>query len=121
MRRWDSNWKFKGLCSKLDPRDADFIFFGKKGRPLLDSPYKQYCYPCPVKDFCLAFGLEHTYGIWGGLTLKERRSLPNQIRLDLQQWYHQSEQRNQKHPKYPQAVDLEDFDILSFEMFPEAL
>jgi WhiB family redox-sensing transcriptional regulator len=38
---------------------------------------KQACIACPVRDPCLAWALETGtgYGVWGGLTEKERRSL----------------------------------------------
>jgi len=38
---------------------------------------KQICRECPVKDLCLDYALEarEEYGIWGGLTTKERNEL----------------------------------------------
>ncbi len=38
---------------------------------------KQFCSQCPVKDLCLQFSLvsEEPYGVWGGLTPRERRAM----------------------------------------------
>ncbi len=38
---------------------------------------KQICRECPVKDLCLDYAIAagENYGIWGGLTTKERQEL----------------------------------------------
>jgi len=38
---------------------------------------KQICALCPVRDLCLEYALEakEEYGIWGGLTTRERQEL----------------------------------------------
>lgn len=38
---------------------------------------KQLCNECPVQNLCLQFSLvsEEQYGVWGGLTPRERRSM----------------------------------------------
>lgn len=38
---------------------------------------KRTCADCPVRNQCLAFAFEHDeqYGIWGGLTPRERRAV----------------------------------------------
>ena len=40
------------------------------------------CQTCPVKVECLAYALEHRmdYGIWGGKTERERRTILNKVR-----------------------------------------
>ncbi|HEX9774315.1 MAG TPA: WhiB family transcriptional regulator [Actinomycetota bacterium] len=40
-------------------------------------PAKMYCVSCPVRIECLAYALakREPFGIWGGLTPKERRNL----------------------------------------------
>lgn len=37
-----------------------------------------HCFGCPVADECLEVGLREEYGVWGGLTTKERRRLRKQ-------------------------------------------
>jgi WhiB family redox-sensing transcriptional regulator len=46
---------------------------------------KAICRECPVKDLCLDYAIEarEEYGIWGGLTTKERNEL---IRFARQPW-----------------------------------
>ena len=38
---------------------------------------KNFCKQCPVKDLCLEFALinEEEFGIWGGVSVKERQKL----------------------------------------------
>ena len=54
--------------------DSDLFFPGPDGDP--DGAIR-ICRGCPVRDECLAWALETRvrYGIWGGLTERERRRL----------------------------------------------
>ena len=36
---------------------------------------KAQCVGCPVREACLAFGLDEEFGVWGGTTPDERRTL----------------------------------------------
>jgi WhiB family redox-sensing transcriptional regulator len=70
-------WQAEALCAETDPE----AFFPEKGGSTRAA--KSICNgsknaaPCPVKDQCLAYALEHDerFGIWGGLAERERRSL----------------------------------------------
>jgi WhiB family redox-sensing transcriptional regulator len=46
---------------------------------------KAVCALCPVRSECLAHALDNDerYGIWGGLTDRERRALPVGVVLDV--------------------------------------
>ncbi len=44
---------------------------------------KKICAGCPVKEQCLEYGLTHVeYGVWGGLTANERRTLNRKRRAE---------------------------------------
>jgi WhiB family transcriptional regulator, redox-sensing transcriptional regulator len=65
-------WMIDGLCAQVDPE----AFFPEKGGQT--KPAKSICNGgCPVKAECLAYALERgeRFGIWGGLSERERRKL----------------------------------------------
>ena len=59
------------LCAEIDPE----LWFPEKGQP--NRPAKQVCASCPVRTACLQYALEHSerFGVWGGLSERERRRL----------------------------------------------
>lgn len=68
-------WQFQGVCRQADP--ALFFPESTRGntRTNLVAQAKAVCSTCPVISECRAHGLtvEEPYGIWGGLTVHERR------------------------------------------------
>lgn len=95
MRR-DERWRERAKCQGMDvemffpPRDKDQykeiadkakgICFGKDGKPA-----------CPVRKECLAYAvdIETAYGIWGGLSNRERNALVRKAKKNgktLEQW-----------------------------------
>jgi len=64
-------WMDDALCAQVDPE----AFFPEKGQPSTDA--KRVCASCDVQAQCLAYAIRHneTSGIWGGLSVKERRAL----------------------------------------------
>jgi WhiB family redox-sensing transcriptional regulator len=64
-------WTEKALCAQVDNE----LFFPEKGAPARAA--KKVCTKCEVRQPCLDFALENniSYGIFGGLSLKERRKL----------------------------------------------
>lgn len=64
-------WQEEALCAQTDPE----AFFPERGASPRQA--KKVCAQCPVQAECLDFALEHneTFGVWGGLTEKERRRL----------------------------------------------
>ena len=64
-------WMDDGICAQTDP-DA---FYPEKGGSTREA--KRICLGCEVKDECLQYALEHRerFGIWGGLSERERRKL----------------------------------------------
>ena len=60
-----------GACAETDPE----IFFPEKGES--NRPAKQVCRGCFVREQCLEDALERDerFGIWGGLSERERRRM----------------------------------------------
>lgn len=67
---WDSRWWERGLCLKKDPEY--FFIPGER-----QNNIKRECMGCPVRTECLADALDSgsEFGIWGGMTERERRAL----------------------------------------------
>jgi WhiB family redox-sensing transcriptional regulator len=70
----DSNplaWQRDALCSQTDPE----AFFPEKGGSTRDA--KRICSGCDVRQQCLDYALKNDerFGIWGGLSERERRKL----------------------------------------------
>ena len=67
----DMPWADKAACAGTDP---EAFFPDRGGNP---HPAKKVCRDCPVRQQCLDYALKHAenWGIWGGLTDNERRSI----------------------------------------------
>ena len=67
---WVEQWAPQGSCIAAEP-DALFV------RGAAQQLAKQVCMSCPVIAECLADALDnHTeFGVWGGMTERERRAL----------------------------------------------
>jgi WhiB family redox-sensing transcriptional regulator len=72
----DAAWVADAVCAQTDP-DA---FYPEKGEPTRAA--KAMCARCPVTEQCLEYALENNerYGVWGGLSERERRALQRQRR-----------------------------------------
>lgn len=66
-RQWDG-----ALCAQSDP-DA---WFPEKGHP--STTAIRICQACPLRQACLDYAVENgeRYGIWGGMSERNRRKLP---------------------------------------------
>jgi WhiB family redox-sensing transcriptional regulator len=64
-------WQDRALCAETDPE----AFFPEKGESVV--PAKGVCRSCPVRPQCLKSALENgeRFGVWGGLSERERRRL----------------------------------------------
>ena len=64
-------WQADALCAQTDPE----AFFPEKGGSTRDA--KRICTTCDVRDQCLEYALQNDerFGIWGGLSERERRKL----------------------------------------------
>jgi len=70
------NWDEEAACRSTDP-DVFFPRDDIQGRGYDVRAAKRVCVGCPVRSQCLEFALTARleYGVWGGLTETERRSL----------------------------------------------
>lgn len=65
------DWADYALCAQTDPE----LFFPEKGGSTGGA--KRVCLACPVRDDCLEYALDNDerFGIWGGLSERERRKV----------------------------------------------
>ncbi|KGM08511.1 WhiB family transcriptional regulator [Cellulomonas bogoriensis] len=68
-------WQDRALCAQTDPE----AFFPEKGGSTREA--KKVCMGCDVRSECLEYALENDerFGIWGGLSERERRKLKKQV------------------------------------------
>jgi WhiB family redox-sensing transcriptional regulator len=64
-------WQERALCAQTDPE----AFFPEKGGSTREA--KRVCLSCDVRGDCLEYALlnDERFGIWGGLSERERRKL----------------------------------------------
>lgn len=72
---WWADW---AVCAETDP-EAYFVEKGGSTRPA-----KRVCAGCPVREECLDYALEHdeAFGVWGGLSARERRNIARSRRRE---------------------------------------
>jgi WhiB family redox-sensing transcriptional regulator len=65
------SWQDRALCAQTDPE----AFFPEKGGSTREA--KRVCTSCDVRAECLEYALanDERFGIWGGLSERERRKL----------------------------------------------
>jgi WhiB family transcriptional regulator, redox-sensing transcriptional regulator len=65
------SWQERALCAQTDPE----AFFPEKGGSTREA--KKVCLACDVRGECLEYALanDERFGIWGGLSERERRKL----------------------------------------------
>ncbi len=75
----DDDWPLRAKCRGMN----DALFPEGKGQ----KRAKTVCMGCPVRSLCLAEALDNRieWGVWGGLTERERRQLLRQ-RPDVKSW-----------------------------------
>jgi len=74
------SWRVDAVCRDSDP-DELFVRGAEQNRA------KMVCMGCPVRTECLAEALDNRidFGIWGGMTERERRALLRR-RPDVTSW-----------------------------------
>ena len=67
---WVEDWAPSAVCRQAQP---DHLFV----RGAEQNKAKQLCGACPVRTECLAEALDNQieWGVWGGMTERERRAL----------------------------------------------
>ncbi len=66
-----SDWKARANCLGVDPD----LFFPERGMSTREA--KEVCRGCVVREDCLEYALANgeKFGIWGGLSERERRRI----------------------------------------------
>ncbi|WP_018683916.1 WhiB family transcriptional regulator [Actinokineospora enzanensis] len=75
-----ADWRVRATCRDEDP-DGLFV------RGAEQRKAKMVCIACPVRTECLAEALDNRieFGVWGGMTERERRALLRR-RPDVTSW-----------------------------------
>ena len=72
----DHAWRRQGKCRKIDPE----VFYPPDGLGVAQA--QAICATCPVVDACAEWGIAHEeYGVWGGLSERQRRRIRRQRRI----------------------------------------
>ncbi len=71
----EQEWQDRALCAQTDPE----AFFPEKGGSTREA--KRICAGCEVRAECLEYALaqDERFGIWGGLSERERRKLKRRV------------------------------------------
>jgi WhiB family redox-sensing transcriptional regulator len=93
----DMDWTTRARCRTTDP-DELFVQGAAQNRA------KQVCLGCPVRTECLADALDNRveFGVWGGMTERERRALLRR-RPDVKSWATLLQTARQDYEKRPFA------------------
>ena len=85
------DWSARSACNNADPDDL-FVTGAAQNRA------KAVCLGCPVRTECLSDALDNRveFGVWGGMTERERRALLRR-RPDVSSWRQLLEQARREH------------------------
>lgn len=97
---WTQSWTSQAACREGDP-DALFVTGAEQNRA------KQICVGCPAKLECLADALDNQieFGVWGGMTERERRALLRR-RSDVTSWRTLLFAAQAKQMSKPEVIDM---------------
>jgi len=73
----ENSWQLSANCLGVDPD----LFFPERGASTKEA--KAVCHGCVVREDCLEYALANgeKFGIWGGLSERERRRIRRQRAL----------------------------------------
>ncbi|MBP2475293.1 WhiB family redox-sensing transcriptional regulator [Crossiella equi] len=93
------DWRVKASCRDEDP-DQLFV------RGAEQRKAKLVCMGCPVRTECLAEALDSRieFGVWGGMTERERRALLRR-RPDVASWAELLESARRKHLHFDEVEE----------------
>ena len=77
----EKSWQTKSNCMGVDPD----LFFPERGASTREA--KEVCRGCVVREECLEYALSkgEKFGIWGGMSERERRRLRRARALERRQ------------------------------------
>ena len=92
---WITDWTTRAACKGTDP-DELFVQGAAQNRA------KLICRGCPVRTECLADALDNRieFGVWGGMTERERRALLRR-RPDVTSWRELLERARDEYERSP--------------------
>ena len=92
---WITDWTTRAACKGTDP-DELFVQGAAQNRA------KLICRGCPVRTECLADALDNgiEFGVWGGMTERERRALLRR-RPDVTSWRDLLERARDEYERSP--------------------
>lgn len=64
-------WQSRAACRGMEPG----IFMPERGEVAKVNLARRICAGCPVRVECLDYGIGERFGIWGGMSGKQRRAL----------------------------------------------
>lgn len=64
----DPYWRARAACRGMGPD----LFYPERGAPSAES--KAVCVDCPVRRECSEQGVDERFGVWGGLSERQRRA-----------------------------------------------
>jgi WhiB family redox-sensing transcriptional regulator len=99
---WVTNWSAQAACRTTDP-DEMFVQGAAQNRA------KAVCTGCPVRTECLADALDNRveFGVWGGMTERERRALLRR-RPTVTSWRQLLESARRQHQRGAAVVPLDE-------------
>ncbi len=97
--RANLDWQIDALCRETDPES----FFPDKGQSTRQA--KQVCMACEVRTDCLEYALAtgERFGIWGGLSERERRRVIK-CAAGGAGWRREQRAKRRRHPGAPGAL-----------------
>jgi len=71
-------WMSGAVCAQIDPD----LWFAEEGNYHASIEAKRICQTCPVLAECGEYAIKGNilYGIWGGMTLRERQAVKRRSR-----------------------------------------
>lgn len=71
----NADWRSRGVCAQV----GGDTWFPERGGSTTEA--KKVCQGCPVKDECLEWAIsnDERFGVWGGVSERERRVLKRQL------------------------------------------
>ena len=77
----EKSWQTKSNCMGVDPD----LFFPERGASTREA--KEVCRGCVVREECLEYALSNgeKFGLWGGMSERERRRLRRARALERRQ------------------------------------
>ncbi|WP_344407158.1 WhiB family transcriptional regulator [Streptomyces longisporus] len=110
---WVTDWSSQAACRTTDP-DERFV------QGAAQNTAKAVCQGCPVRTECLGDALDNRieFGVWGGMTERERRALLRR-RPTVTSWRRMLETARGEYERGAGSLPTEDEDLTA--IFDQAM